>query len=160
MGLLFFGSSISLALDTSSIFFTWPQMDQSESSNPKLLPRSPEVTGQCDRKSIKKHTWVRSKSCFLFNLISKGTYLHAGHRRRPRNAAPKKQSWVAKANRCEWSTCLWSNEWLTRKRKLVEWPYYIRDVCDVLVTSHPWTVGYIDAKKILEEPILANDKII
>ena len=80
---------------------------------------STEVTTGSATGSQWKHTVFSSKSCFLFNLISKGTYLHAGHRRRPRDAAPKKQSWVAKANRCEWSFCLWSNEWLARKRKLV-----------------------------------------
>ena len=35
-----------------------------------------------------------------------------------------------------------------KKQKHMEGPYYIRDVCDVLVTSRPWKILYIGTKKI------------
>ena len=47
---------------------------------------SPEVTGRCDRKSMK--TLYLGQNHVLFDLISKGTYLHAGHVRRPGDVTP------------------------------------------------------------------------
>ena len=57
---------------------------------------SPEVTGQRDRKSIKTHCIEVKIMFFLFNLIPKGAYLHAGRMRRPGDVTPKKKTGVQK----------------------------------------------------------------
>ena len=53
-GVLFFGSRASLALNTSSICSRDP-FRPIRKQHPQLLPRSPEVKGQRDRKLIKTH---------------------------------------------------------------------------------------------------------
>ena len=65
---------------------------------PKIIPRSLALGGMSDdvtgsertaRTEVNKNTlYLGQNHVFLFNLISEGTYLHAGHRRRPNDVAP------------------------------------------------------------------------
>ena len=65
---------------------------------PEIIPRSLALGGMSDdvtgsdrtvRSEVNKSTlYLGQNHVFLFNLISKGTYLHAGHVRRPNDVAP------------------------------------------------------------------------
>ena len=72
-----------------------PRTDADTPKNYSQIPRigrdSDDVTGseRTARTEVNKNTlYLGQNHVFLFNLISEGTYLHAGHRRRPNDVAP------------------------------------------------------------------------
>ena len=71
---------------------------RTDADSPRSVPRSLALGGMSDdvtgsdrtaRPEVNKNTlYLGQNRVFLFNLNSKGTYLHAGHSRRPNDVAP------------------------------------------------------------------------